>query len=203
MNDEYKLFIESDELITRINALSDIIFEQTHHHVVFEEFIAIPFYGGNIILRFNLNTKNYTLDDLDHYEAIMNRIVGNEFLVDFMGDVYRSSGVDFTNIEAKYRAFSVKYQYIAIPESVYSTRVHEDAQYLLGLCGLPENTPVWEIQVEHPMPLLILGNSHRLLKKIDDIEVIETAREPCEGLIKAAIYAKEQGISLGRMIKDY
>ena len=203
MNDGYKMFIESDELIIRIKTLSDIIYEQTNHNVVFEEYIAIPFFGGNIILRFNLNANAYTLDDLDYYETIMNRIVGNEFLIDFMGNVYRSAGVDYTNIEAKLKAFSVKYQYIAIPESVYSTMVHADAQYLLGKCGLPDDTPVWEIQVEHPMPLFIMGNSHRLLKKIDDIEVIETEREPCEGLIKAAVYAKGQGISLGRMMKDY
>ena len=203
MNDGYEMFIESDELIARINALSEQIFEQTHHNVVYEEYIAIPFFGGNIILRFNMNTNTYTLDDLDYYETIMNRIVGNEFLIDFMGDVYRNAGVDYTNIEAKFRDFNVKYQYITIPDSVYSTRVCADAQYLLGKCGLPDNTPVWEIQVEHPMPLLILGNSHRLIKRIDDIEVIETEREPCEGLIKATFYAKKKGISLGRMMKDY
>ena len=75
MNDrceEYKMFIESNELKNRIKAVSDAIYEQTDHQVVFEEFIAIPHYGGNIILRYNLLSQHYTLDDLDCYEEAMN-----------------------------------------------------------------------------------------------------------------------------------
>ena len=202
MSAEDKMFIESDELISKIKAVSDKIFEQTNKNVVFEEFIAIPFFGGNIILRFTLNSNDYTLDDLDYYETIMNCIVGNEFLVDFMGSVYRNAGVDYSDLEAKLNSFSDKYKDINVPESIFANEVQKDAKYMLGKCRLPDNTPVWEIQVEHPMSLLILGESNRLLKKLDDIDVIETKSKPCEGLIKATIYAKEHGISLGRMIMD-
>lgn len=203
MSNQYKLFIESEELVSKIKTVANEIFEQTDHKVIFEEFIALPYFGGNIILRFNLDTNNYTLDDLDHYETIMNHIVGNEFLVDFMGTVYKNAGVDYKNLENKLLSFKIRYQDVVIPTSIHFAKIQADTQYLLRKCNLPENTEVWEIQVENPMPLLILGETNRLLKKIDNINVMETRKDACEGLMRATIFAKEKGISLGRMIKEY
>ena len=53
----------------------------------YEEYIALPYYG-QIILRFMLHEDTVTLDDLDRYENLLNSIVGDEFLTDFMGTVY-------------------------------------------------------------------------------------------------------------------
>lgn len=203
MNDlrnRYKMFIASDELQNRIKAVSDLIYEQTDHLVVFEEFIAIPYYGGNMILRYNLLSQGYTFDDLDCYEEIMNRVVGNEFLINFMGNVYRHAGIDYTNVEDIFLTYKEKYQGVTIPQAAYAKAVWADAQYLLQKCGLPENSEVWEIQVENPMLLLILGQENRMIKTIDGIEVGETRKDVCEGLMKATVYAKDNHISFGRML---
>ena len=50
----------------------------------------MPYYGGNIILRFDLKKEKVTLDELDQYEALMYEIVKDDFLIDFMGDIYKS-----------------------------------------------------------------------------------------------------------------
>lgn len=108
-----------------------------------------------------------------------------------MGSVYKTAGVDYSDLEAKLQAFSIDFKDISIPESIHSEAVQADAQYLLRKCDLPENTEVWEIQAENPMPLLILGETNRLLKKV-----------ACEGLMRATVYAKEHSISLGRMLME-
>ena len=203
MNDrceEYKMFIESNELKNRIKAVSDAIYEQTDHQVVFEEFIAIPHYGGNIILRYNLLSQHYTLDDLDCYEEAMNQIVGNEFLITFMGSVYKRAGVSYADTEEKFLRYREMYQDVIVPQTAYAEKVRADAKYLLRKCSLPEDTEVWEIQVDDPIPLLILGNTSRLIKTVDGIEARETRKDVCEGLMKATIYAKENHISFGRML---
>ena len=200
LRNSHKLFIASDGLKNRIKAVSDRIDEQTGHQVVFEEFIAIPQYGGNIILRYNVLSKNYTLEDLDDYEEVMNRVVGNEFLINFMGSVYRHVGIDYTNIEEKFLSLKEKYQHTAIPQAAFAEAVQADAKYILHLCDLPEDSEVWEIQVEDPMRLLILGEENRLIKTTEGIEVIETRKDVCEGLMKAAVYAKDHRISFGRVL---
>lgn len=202
LHDEYTMFIASNELKRRIKTVSDIIYEQTNHQVMFEEYIAIPHYGGNIILRYNLLAQGYTLDDLDYYEEIMNRVAGNEFFINFMGRVYRQAGVDYSNIEEKFLIYQEKYHSEVIPQAPYAEVVKADARYLLSKCNLPEDSEVWEIQVEEPMPLLILGKTNRMIKTIDGIEVSETNKDACEGLMKATVYAKRNHISFGRLLAD-
>lgn len=196
------MYIESEELNQRIRQLTDQISELTHQEVVFEEFIAIPFYGGNIILRFTLKKEVYTLDDLDRYEKLMYEVVRDEFLIDFMGSVYRQAGVDYSELENKLLSFKDQYQDVAIPDSVQKEKILEDTRYLLEKCELPLDSKVWEIQVEDPMPLILLGNTNQLVKRVGNIEVMETKQDACLGLMRATMYAKAHHISLGRMISE-
>ena len=86
------MYLQSTELLNEIKRITNQILEVTHGVVAFEEYIALPYYG-NIILRFDLHKEEYTVEDLDTYEAIMYEIVKDRFLIDFMGSVYKKVGL--------------------------------------------------------------------------------------------------------------
>lgn len=88
------MYIYSEQLKKRIEEIAALVKEKTNGVVHYEEFIAIPYFGY-IILRFDLETEHYTIDDLDHYEELIYDIVGDEFLVDFMGIVYKKLASTF------------------------------------------------------------------------------------------------------------
>ena len=93
----------------KIKEISLNVYKATDGLVEYEEFIAIPYFEL-IVLRFNLNKNTTTLEELDKYESIIYEIVGDEFLVDFMGSVYRRAGVNYSNFENKFKELNKQYQ---------------------------------------------------------------------------------------------
>ena len=92
-----------------------------------------------------------------------------------------------------------------IPVSPFSEEVNAEAKRLLALVGLPAQTPVWEIQPdEDETALLILGDENAKIKEVQadgmKYEVISVREAPCEGLMRAAVYARERGVSLMRAV---
>ena len=83
--------------------------------------------------------------------------------------------------------------------------MNAEAKRLLRLFGLPAETPVWEIQPdEEETALLILGDENAKIKEVQadgmKYEVISVREAPCEGLMRAAVYARERGVSLMRAV---
>ena len=193
------MFITSKQLKERIQIVSNEISLRSGGKVTFEEYISLPYYGY-IILRFNLNEDHYTMADVDRYESMMYDCVGDEFLIDFMGDVYRGIGIDFRNMEKLFIDCLELCRGEKLFKSSYAEMIENDAKQLLALCNLPTNLPVWEIQIEEEILLLILGDSNKLLGRyeINDtvINVYQVASKPCEGLVSAAFYARRNKISL-------
>ena len=64
------MFINSEQLKNKIQLVVNEITLKSDGKIVFEEYISLPYYGS-IILRFNLNHSDYTVADLDRYEAMM------------------------------------------------------------------------------------------------------------------------------------
>ena len=91
------MYITGEAVTRRIAEIAKEADARSGHTISYEEYIAIP-YIGQIILRFNLNQEAFTPDDLDRYERMLAEIAGDEFLVDFMGSVYRKAGVDFSGL---------------------------------------------------------------------------------------------------------
>lgn len=199
------MFVMSNTLNTRIRELSAEIFESSNGTVSFEEYIALPHYG-RICLRFNLNLTNYTIDDLDRYEQMIHEIVQDEFIIDFMGDVYRQVGVDYERFDATLERVAQQYQDEVVRDRGYAMEIREDARHLLKLCGLDESLEVWEIQLEEEILLLILGREQRTWGRYETdgmtIQVIETNKRLCEGLTKAVEYAERHGVSLVRTLLE-
>lgn len=199
------MYIDSDQLFDEIMDITNEIYKKTNGVVIFEEYISLPFYG-NIILRFNLNKDEYTLNELDKYERIMNAIVQDQFLVDFMGSVYKKVGLNIQTLNQILPKCYEKYRTEEILKSYHQKKLIEDAQYLLELCGLSKDLDVWEIQNEDEIQLFILSDTYKTLGSFDKgdkiINVYEINKMNCEGLMKALVYSKNNNISLVRALLE-
>lgn len=94
------MYLGSAYLKNRIETVAKKADLLTGHAVVFEEFIALPFFG-QIILRFNLNKEGFTEGDVDRYKRMLRIAAGEEFLTDFMGSVYQKAGMNFSLLEGR------------------------------------------------------------------------------------------------------
>ena len=199
------MYIYSEQLKKRIEEIAALVKEKTNGVVHYEEFIAIPYFGY-IILRFDLETEHYTIDDLDHYEELIYDIVGDEFLVDFMGIVYKKVGVNFSNQETQYAKMAEKYKDEPITNSIHAIGIRDDAKILLEKAGFDTSKDVWEIQVDdNELALLIFGNKTQKLKEISgqiNLYVGEVNPTSCIGLMKATLYAKRNHISVARILLE-
>lgn len=199
------MYITSESLQKRIQELSNSIFEATNGTVIFEEFITIPYFN-NIIVRFNLDEEQYTIEDIDRYENTMYEIVKDEFMIDFMGEVYKKVGLNMNELDSIFEKCNQKLANDEFIVSPHNEEIQKDVQYLLGLCDLPLNTPVWEIQLEEELALFILGNEFSQLGKVSakdySINIFQVKYEQCYGLMKAAMYAKSNHLSLIHVLLD-
>ncbi len=183
-----------DKLRREIPVLSGGLF-------VFEEYVLLPHYGGNVMLRFRLNRESVTKEELDGLEARLYSLIPAGFFADFMGEVYRKAGCGFEGLEEKLIRCAAVYSGEPIPVSPFFEEVNAEAKRLKKLVGLPEDAPVWEIQPdEDETALLILGDENAKIKEVQadgmKYEVISVREAPCEGLMRAAVYAKRAGVSL-------
>ncbi len=197
------MFINSEQLKKRIQLVSSEIALRSGGRVTFVEYISLPYYGY-VILRFNLNENQYSFADIDRYEAIMYDCVGDEFLIDFMGGIYRNIGINYRKMDKLFADCLNIYGDEKLSKSTYAEMIEDDAKQLLALCGLPTNLPVWEIQIEDEIQLLLLGNSNESLGRYCKdgivINVHQVASTPCEGLIAAVFYAKRNNVSLANAL---
>ena len=140
------------------------------------------------------------------YEALLDDLVGEEFLTDFMGSVYRSVGVSYENIERVYAALAAKYRDEPWKPTIHAEAIRTDAKELLSNVGLDPELPVWEIQPEdEEILLLILGEEERLLARTEGeprITAAEVRSELCTGLFQAACFAKRNRVSLARLLLE-
>lgn len=199
------MFITSEQLNKRIHAVRNEIAKKSSGKLKYEEFVACPCYG-QIVLRFSLADDSFSISDIDQYENIMRACAGDEFLVDFMGNDYRSCGVDYGRIDELLAICSECYGDEAMVPSPYADLLQEDAKELLDLCGLPTDYPVWEIQLEECIRLLLMGEEKKEMgsfrKGKTEIQVSSVNAGLCKGLMRATFHAKHSGVSLARVLLE-
>lgn len=170
-----------------------------------EEYIALPAFGGQIIVRFQADCS-LTLDQVDEMERILQSLAGDEFMVDFMGNIYRQLGIDYARLDEINEQLGRQYFEEPILQGPYTEQIQADARELLLQCAMPEDAPVWEIQWEdNEYVLLLLGQEHRAIRTVESdphIHVQEVNGSLCEGLMRAAFAAKRMGVSLGRLMLE-
>ena len=197
------MYLQSERLINRIREISTEAALRSKGQISFEEHIALPEYG-QIILRFSLETKTVSPDELDRWEALLYEIVGDEFLVDFMGSVYEEAGVDLHAAEHCFAAMADRYAGEELAPSVHAAGIREDAAQLLRVAGLSPKIRVWEIQPDgDELLLLVFGKSGAPVMAVErqaGLFVSEVDESTCRGLYKAALYARRKRISLARLL---
>ena len=172
-----------------------------------EEYILLPEYGGNIMLRFGLGRAVTDASELDSLETELYGLVPQGFLVDFMSDVYRSAGFGYGDLEKKLLRCAEKYRDAVVPDSPFRGEVLEETARVLALCQMAPDSRVWEIQPDaEETALLILGGENAKIKEVTakgmKYEVISVREAPCEGIMKAAVSARERGVSLMRAVEE-
>ena len=199
------MYLSSEALLTRIREIADEAAARSHGRVRYEERIALPYFGA-IILRFSLDPAPTSLEELDRLEALLDDLVGEEFLTDFMGSVYRSVGVSYDNMEEIYAALAARYRDESWKPTIHAEEIRTDAKELLTAVGLDPGLPVWEIQPEdEEILLLILGEEERLLARTEGerrITAAEVRSDLCAGLFRAACFAKRNRVSLARLMLE-
>lgn len=197
------MYLKSEGLLSRIREIAAEADRRTQGQIRYEEYIALPAYG-QIILRFTLEAEHVSPDDLDRYEALLYEIVGDEFLIDFMGSVYRRAGVDLSDTEARFAEMAARYGGEELDPSVHAAGIRADAVRLLEKAGLPPDRRVWEIQIDGgELLLLVFGKGGTPLRAVDDsLTVGEVGELPCLGLFRAAVHAKKAKVSLAGLLLD-
>lgn len=199
------MYILDQPLTQRIKEIAQEADIRSGHRIAYKEFIAVPYFG-QIVLRFTLRGEGYGLEELDRYERLLCDIVGDEFLTDFMGSVYRKAGVDYSDLERRLIALGEKYGEETVTPSRHGEGIRADAACLLEMAGLPADSRVWEIQPEeNAFVLILLGTDNRRITGIGapySLEVLETREAACIGLMKAAVFCKRTGVSLARLLLE-
>ena len=199
------MYINSPDLLCKIASIASEVSRKTNNLITYREFIALPHYGGNIMLRFDLNAESCTAEDLNRYESLLYSIAGDDFLIDFMGDTYQKIGLDPASLPERLHSLLSRYQDEPIVDSVHKEQVLEDVRLLQKTAGVSRFARVWEIQPGNPLLMLILGSRSGLFKKTalpdgTPLVVLEVMEEECEGLMRAAFFAKRNRTSLGGLL---
>ncbi len=204
-NGNCELFLTGSWLRERIAELDRRVRSSTDDLVRMEEYIALPYFGGQIIVRFTA-CGPLTMEDADELERKLQNLVGEEFLVDFMGDVYRRLGVDYSRLDQIAERLGQRFKDEPLYGGPYAEHIEEDARTLLLRCDLPQTVPIWEIQWEDgEFALLLMGDKNRNLRTVESqppIHVMEVDGALCEGFMRAIFGAKRMGISLGRLMLE-
>ena len=139
------MFLTSEWLWERLMQLERKAKEATKGALWLEEYIALPAFGGQIIVRFQADCS-LTLDQVDEMERILQSLAGDEFMVDFMGNIYRQLGIDYARLDEINERLGRQYFEEPILRGPYTEQIQADARELLLQCAMPEDAPVWKIQ---------------------------------------------------------
>lgn len=182
--------------------------------LAFDEFIVVPAYGTNVILRFEYTGKEIlSLDALDALETRLRECVGADFMANLMGNISRQCGVDFSRLgEILVRIDADSSASIRTCETHLEV-LTTDCAAIRAYFGLSDDVPVWEIQA-NPDGLLILA-----LHAADEQPPFTDNESTLEGcpvrvhflpddgsycsLMKAAALAQEQNMSITHALLDF
>ena len=198
------MFLTSEWLWERLMQLERKAKEATQGALWLEEYVAVPAYG-QIMARFQ-TIEPVTPEKVDQWERLLRELAENEFMIDFMGNIYRQLGIDYARLDEINERLGRQYFEEPILRGPYTEQIRADARELLLRCAMPEDAPVWEIQWEdNEYVLLLLGQEHRAIRTVESdphIHVQEVNGSLCEGLMRAAFAAKRMGVSLGRLMLE-
>ena len=180
----------------------------------FDEYIAIPAFGSNIILRFEYAGKEpLTLPDLDALECRLRELVGENFMANLMGDASRQCGLDFSRLNEILVRIDANESASIRTCPAHIDGLTADCTAICEHFGLSSDVPIWEIQV-NPEGLLVLAlhpmNEHPPFADREsslDGQSVRIHFLPDDGsyrgLMKAASRAAEENVSITHVLLDF
>lgn len=180
----------------------------------FDEFIAIPAFGSNIILRFDYTGNDkITLDALDSIETKLREIVGDDFMANLMGDASRQCGVDFSQLNDILIRIDGNESASIRTCASHREGLNADCAAIRRLFDLPDRFPIWEIQ-HNPEGLLVLALHPTNEQPPFADKESELDGHPVRmhflpddgsfrGLMKAAAIASKNSVSITHVLLDH
>ena len=188
-----------NELVNRLRVEMPVV---SHGLFALEEYILLPCYGGNVMLRFNVD-RGVSAEEIDGLERELYALLPEGVFADFMGGVYRDAGMDIVGFPEKLADCAERWRDEEIPVSPFADEVNAEAERILALAGLPRDLPVWEIQADDEFDVLVFGDERGEARRYESdglavnlFTLSPADRTECEGLVRALFYAKRKGISL-------
>ena len=198
------MFLTGEWLRERISQLEQKAKEATHGAIWVEEYMAVPAFG-QIMVRFQTDVL-VTLELIDQWEQQLQALAGNEFIIDFMGNIYREIGIDYAQLDMINSRLGQRFSEEPMLLGPYAEEIRQDAKELLRKCDLSDDLPVWEIQYEGgEYGLLLLGTENRFIRTVrgePSVHLFEANGALCKGLQQAVFAAKRRGVSLGRLMLE-
>ncbi len=209
------MYVTSQELVNDINLTInrvDLIFGG---RLKFDEYIAIPCYGTNIILRFSfIGNDNLTLQEIDELEESLRQTVGERYFGNLMGTVYQKQGLDYTKIKSITQKIDSLIDIEIITNYFHKTELGNDCSQLKSLFNLTETPNIWEIQVNEDEILVLTLYSGERPAQNNEIKAFAGENRKIKlvfieddnsyrGLMKTAMLAITQKVSMCHVLLDY
>lgn len=154
------MYITSETLIQDIACTVQNVVQGLDSQICFDEYIAMPSFGANIILRFRYTgNAPVNLALLNAIETKMRKVAGDRYLVNLDGAAYKACGLTYSCLPATLKAIHTRAD-CPIPHcNFHASGLENDQQRICRLFQLPANTPLWEIQVNGDNLLVLALNA--------------------------------------------
>lgn len=150
------MYVLSNSLISEINSAIQRV-KNSFSNLEFDEYIALPDFSGNIILRFEYTGKDaVTLETLDTIETGLREIVGADFMANLMGEVSRQCGVDFSQLNETLIRIDANESVSIRACKAHCEALASDCATIRRVFDIPDRYPIWEIQ-NNPEGLMVLA----------------------------------------------
>jgi len=209
------MYITSQVLINDITLTAERVELMYSGILKFDEYIAIPCYGANIILRFSyVGNENISLPELDELEENLRNTVGKRYSANLMGTAYQKQGLDYANIKSITQKIDSLFDIEINSNQFHKNGLDNDCAQIKSLFNLIETPRIWEMQVNKDEILILALCSGERPSQDRELKVIagESGKiklvfveddNSYRGLMKTLMLAVSQKVSMCHILLDY
>jgi len=209
------MYITSQVLINDITLTAERVELMYSGILKFDEYIAIPCYGANIILRFSyVGNENISLPELDELEENLRKTVGDRYFANLMGTVYQKQGLDYANIKSIMQKIDSLFDIEIHSNHYHKNGLDNDCAQIKSLFNLIETPRIWEMQVNKDEILILALCSGEKPSQVNELKVIDGEGRKMKldfvnddnsyrGLMKTLMLAISQKVSMCHILLDY
>jgi len=209
------MYATSQELLNDIKMTEERVESLFGGRLKFEEYIAIPCYGSNIILRFSyVGSENISLPELDELEEDLRKTVGDRYFSNLMGTVYQKQGLNYENLKLTTQKIDSLVDIEITANHFHKAELDNDCAQIKSLFNLTETPNIWEIQVNDDEIIVLVLYSGEKPAQDNEIKAIDEESRKIKlvfieddssyrGLMKTAMLAVSQKVSMCHILLDY